>query len=788
MNSIPASGPKDAKIAIVGEAPGLEEVRQRKPFVGASGQKLDEILHSAQLSRTSVYATYVIKRSQPRNDLSHLLKITRGRPVVSDDFLLACADLKAELEALDLNVVVAMGTAALYALTGKTSIIDWRGSTIESTLVPGLKVVPTIHPSSALKKYLYTHHIVHDMLKVKRESEYPDIRNPEYDLLLRPSFKEAIDYLERCMHVKEVAVDIEVVSQEIECLAFAPTPRDSCCIVLYDSAPVYTLEEEAQLWCKMGELLESPDVVKIFQNGVFDCTFIYERYGIMTVNIQDTMIAQGLITPDMPKSLAFITSIYTDFPYYKGEGKEWYKNPAGTPTGFWRYNCLDTLTCFDAFVPLMVDIERMGLIDTYNSHLALIPILIKMQERGIKMDKVKMEKESIRCGARIEELTKELHKIVGFDLNPRSPKQLQNYFYVNKGIRPYVKDKRPTTDEKAMIKIAAKGHKEASIILEIRKLGKLKGTYLEVNLDNNRLKCSYNPIGTTTGRLSSSKNIFGMGTNLQNQPYEMKAMMFVDDGYIGYNADLAGADSRFVAYCGPVPIMRDAYDRNIDLHSLTASLIFNIPYDKISREEGSSNIGNGLQSQRYWGKKMNHSSNYGIGKNELAYRLEITPREAGLLLAAYHAQYPEVRSSFQGQVVQMLRNGRKVTNVFGRSRLFLDRWGEKLFQTAYGFFPQSSVSDIINRWGLAPLSKYPEVQILNQIHDSIVFQIHKDVPLERHAEILTFLYKSLGQTVTWKAAEFNIPTDIDMMRSSFTDTVTLKFPFTASSLEEALNR
>lgn len=788
MNTVPPVGPANAKIVIVGEAPGAEEDRLRKPFVGASGQKLDEMLHSAQLARSSIYITNVIKQRPPRNDISKYISFGRGKPKISDEFLLACDALKTELETVKPNVVCAMGNTALFALTGEESITDWRGSIVESTLVPGLKVIPTIHPAAALRQYLYIHQITHDLLKVKRESEYPEIRKPPFTAKLKPSFDEAMAYLDLCKAAKMVAVDIEVVSQEIECLAFALSPSDSCCIVLYDQVPVYSLEEEAQLWCRIGELLEDQSVVKLFQNGVFDCTFIFERFGIRTRNIQDTMIAQGLVTPDMPKSLAFITSIYTDFSFYKGEGKEWYKNPAGSPEGFWRYNCLDTLTCYAAFYPLMQDIDRMGLRDTYNSHVALIPILMDMQARGIRMDKDKMATESIRCKERIEELTKALKEAVGFDLNPKSPKQLQNYFYVQKGIKPYVKDGSPTTDEKAMIKIAAKGHIEAQIVLEIRKLAKLNGTYLEVDLDGDRLKCSYNPIGTSTGRLSSSKNIFGKGTNLQNQPYEMKAMMFVDAGYIGYNMDLSGADSRFVAFCGPVPLMKEAYEKGIDLHSLTASLLFGIPIDAVSREKGSSDIGNGMYSQRDWGKKMNHSSNYGIGKRELSYRLEITEKEAGILLAAYHAQYPEVRSNFQNQIVQMLRNGRRVFNPFGRSRLFLDRWGETLFQDAYAFFPQSGVADIINRRGLVVLCEFVEVEILNQVHDSIVFQIPACIPLERHAAILNALRTSLEQPIQWKATSFVVPADFEMIRSSFVDTVKLVGPFSAESLEAALNR
>ncbi len=787
MQIVPPSGPKDAKIAIVGEAPGAEEDRKGKPFVGRSGEKLEECLHMAQIQRTSVYLTNVVKERPPSNDISKFISFTRSGAKTTEKYELYVESLKKELEELKPNVVVALGAVPLYALTGERSIGNWRGSIIESTLIPGLKVIPTYHPAAALRNYTFSYQIVHDFLKVKRESGSPEICLPNPNMQLRPKLDEAITYLRKCKENGICAVDIEVVSQEIECLAFAVSDMDSCCIVLYDNNPVFTLEEEDRLWEEIAILLGDPDVVKIFQNAVFDTTFIYERYGIKTENIEDTMVAQGLVTPDFPKSLAFIGSIYTDYPFYKEEGKEWYKNPAGSAEGFWRYNCLDTLVTFGAFEPLMHDIERLGLLETYRSHIAIIPPIIEMQERGIKVDQAGMEAASKQCGEDIVRLTKELHELTGMELNPNSPKQLQNYFYVNKGIRPYVKDGRPTTDEKAMIKIASKGYPEARMILDIRQLKKLKSTYLDVGLDNGRIKCSYNPIGTKTGRLSSSKNIFGVGTNMQNQPREMKAFMHVDDGYIGYNVDLAGAENRNVAYCGPVPIMRSAFDKGLDVHRLTASLIFGIPYEEVSDEPGSSDLGNGAKSQRYWGKMMNHSSNYGIGKRGLALSLEIAEKEAGLLLEAYHSQYPEVRMNYQEQIKTMLRNGRRVLNPFGRVRIFHDRWGEGLFMDAYAHFSQSTVADIINRWGLPCVQRFPQVELLNQVHDSIVFQIHKDKDLEFHAAFLNTLRESLERSINWKSVTYKIPTDFEMIRSSFADTIKLHPPFKASDLEAALD-
>ena len=133
----------------------------------------------------------------------------------------------------------------------------------------------------------------------------------------------------------------------------------------------------------------------------------------------------------------------------------------------------------------------------------------------------------------------------------------------------------------------------------------------------------------------------------------------------------------------------------------------------------------------------------------------------------------------------MLRNGRRVLNPMGRTRIFLDRWGETLFQDAYAFFSQSAVADVINRWGLPILDAASEAQLLNQVHDSLVFQIPLSVPFTRHAEILNNLRLSLEQSITWRAATYHIPVDIQMIRSHFADTQNLGRVITARDLEGA---
>jgi uracil-DNA glycosylase family 4 len=771
---VPACGPKDAKIVFVGEAPGETEERERIPFVGSSGKLLTSLMQTVGISRTNCYITNVIKERPPGNDVSVFIDLKSGNETPA--YIRYEAELKEELLALKPNVVVAVGGVALHALCRRKGITNWRGSIIESTLIPGLKVIPIIHPASALRNYIFQHYVVNDLLRVRDESQTPDLPKLTYNIHIGRTVSEITKYLERCVAAGMVGFDIEVIDGELDCLAIAISATEAMCIpFMQGSNEFWSIEDEVTVLQLVGSLLENVAVAKVMQYANFDSYFMFEHYGITTKNIEDTMIAQAILTPDFDKGLDFITSIYTKQPYYKQEGKQWLRNQLGTQEVFWNYNALDSLMCMDAFPKQLKDLESLGCKQTYLNQRKLIEPLMYMQAHGIMFDREAIAKESERVAIEIEELKKILTQKVGRDINANSPKQLSAYFYDELQLKPYTKKGgQRTTDETAMRRIARKNIPEATIIVKIRKAVKMRGTYLEAKTDpDGRMRSSYNPVGANTGRLSSSKTIHGTGTNLQNQPHEMDKFMLVDPGMVAYNLDLSGADSRVVAYCGPVPALADAYDRNVDVHRLTASALFNVPFSQVSREKGSApQFGDGTESQRYWGKKTNHSCNYGIGPNTLADNLDCTVKEAKFFIQTYFSLYPEVRSCYQEQIRQCLQRDRVVTNPFGRKRMFMDRWGEQLFCAAYGWFGQSTVADITNQWGINYIYNDPQfehVELVNQVHDSLIIQIPLSQPWTYHAACISKLMKSLAQKVTWKSREFSIPAEVKMSSMRYSD-------------------
>ncbi len=351
-----------------------------------------------------------------------------------------------------------------------------------------------------------------------------------------------------------VAFDIEVSNDEVSCISFSTQADEAISIPFTKGyAEYFRLDQEASLWKQIADILEDENVLKLGQNVIFDSTFLHRKFGIRTRPCADTMIASAILFPEFPKGLDFITSIYTRHPYYKDEGKHRIKYGGGSDRDFWIYNAKDSVTLMEAFPKIYKDLERQGNAETYTRQAALIEVLMYCSEHGIRMDNKGLREESDRVGNEIKQLTDELTVLCGFPINPNSPKQLKDYFYITKGMKPYKdrKTKRISVNEETLKRISRKGHKEAKILLKLRGLTKLKGTYLDVKLDiDGRMRCSYNPVGTKSGRLSSGKTIFGTGTNLQNQPPIMKRFMLADEGYVLYNIDLSQAENRVVAYLG----------------------------------------------------------------------------------------------------------------------------------------------------------------------------------------------------------------------------------------------
>jgi len=318
------------KIAIVGEAWGEHEERERMPFVGPAGWQLNTLLKEAGIVRHECFLTNCFNlRPKPTNKIDNLCasrkEVRHALPPLSsgkyirDEFLPELDRLYRELNEVNPNVIICLGGTAAWAILRDGRISKLRGAVASSPILEGRKVLPTFHPSYILQGNYESRYVtILDLQKARRESEYPEIRRPRRTIYTAPSLNELEWFLDT--HIRpasRLAVDIETRADRITCIGFAPGPQIALVVPFEDlrQGGNYwpTIEAELSAWRWVRRVLDMASPTKIFQNGIFDMTRLWKTYGIPVRNAEhDTMLLHHALMPESPKGLDYLGSIYTD--------------------------------------------------------------------------------------------------------------------------------------------------------------------------------------------------------------------------------------------------------------------------------------------------------------------------------------------------------------------------------------------------------------------------------------------------------------------------------------------
>lgn len=316
-------------IMIIGEAWGETEERERSHFVGPSGYELTRMLSEAGINRSSCYLTNVFHLHPRGNAIESLCgprteslpgypAIVKGK-FLRREFLPELERLQQEIMDVNPNIIICMGNTALWALLGTTGISNRRGSIVSSTyLVEGFKVLPTYHPAAVLRDWSLRPVTILDLHKARRESAFPEVIRPSRQIYIEPSLIDIAEFYDQ--HIPEcriLSVDIETVGDQITCIGFAPSSTISLVVPFTDfrrASGSYwpNRSDELCAWGLVRRFLEAP-CGKVFQNGLYDISFLWRSYGLRVVNPQeDTMLLHHALQPESPKGLAFLGSVYTN--------------------------------------------------------------------------------------------------------------------------------------------------------------------------------------------------------------------------------------------------------------------------------------------------------------------------------------------------------------------------------------------------------------------------------------------------------------------------------------------
>src|SRR3972149_4334305 len=748
---VEAEGPITAKIMIIGEAPGEEEVRLGRPFIGASGQLLDYQLASVGINRIDCYITNVVKVRPPANKLDRLGELGLQ---VRDYY----PELYNEINSIRPNVIIALGNTPLEALTGLTSVTKYRGSILEGLpAIAGTKVIPSLHPAACLRTYTWTHILKFDLRRALAQSSFSTINRVNRTYIINPSFDAVIEELDRLVFSEYLSVDLETYMRSglIRTIGLGDSATKAFCIpILNKMTPVWTEPEEKEIWFRLYLLLTNPTIKIIAQNAQFELTQLRPfTEGKMHIWM-DTLRSHAIAYPEFPHSLAFLNSIYTDLPFYKDDGKISDEGSSSFDT-LQIYNCKDVCVTYEIAMKLEDELKESGVWEFYHKQdIPLMHTLHRMQMHGVLIDQQKLADNKVRITDKIVALDKLFLDSVGYPVNPKSHKQMTTFLYdKEKGLGLPKKFKHGTSNltanEEALTDLYQKtGRAEVKLLLETRQLRTLKETFLEMKLSpDGRIRTSYGV--TETGRLSSSADVFDVGANLQNIPKRkgewIREMFIPDPGKIWVKADLKQADARVVAWLADDIVLKRLFNSGQDIHKQVAALMFNKPTAEIIKEE------------RELAKRAVHSTNYGIGPVTFAKNAGITKQKAEICISDYMRTFPNVRSVFQANVEIALRQNRTLITPFGRKRGFFDRYSDTLLREAYAYVPQSFVADYINLALPGLEAELPEgANILVQIHDEVGLQCFpKDLGL-----IIKLLKKHIERPVFVYTDYLTIPLDI----------------------------
>jgi DNA polymerase len=316
-----------AKLALVGEAWGEHEERQRMPFVGPAGYHLNRMLEAAGIHRADCHLTNVFNlRPRPSNDIQNLCqkeKIPGTRPLkpgwyVRPEYLPEVDRLHRELRTLKPNLAVLLGGTASWALLGSSAISGIRGTVCASDIVLGLKCLPTYHPAAVLREWSLRPVTVLDLTKARREAAFPEIRRPPRTIYVEPTLSDLEWYHDNFLApAQRITFDIETRGQQITCIGFAPDHQSAIVVPFTDDRAATgsywpSAHDEQRAWDYVRDVLGS-DQPKVAQNGLYDINFLWRSYGIAVKNFEeDTMLLHHALQPESEKGLGFLGSIYTD--------------------------------------------------------------------------------------------------------------------------------------------------------------------------------------------------------------------------------------------------------------------------------------------------------------------------------------------------------------------------------------------------------------------------------------------------------------------------------------------
>tara|TARA_B100000989_G_scaffold10070_1_gene6795 strand:+ start:35 stop:2809 length:2775 start_codon:yes stop_codon:yes gene_type:complete len=605
---------------------------------------------------------------------------------------------------------------------------------------------------------------------VKTEEKLKAIDKKKYYLI--SDLREIDSWIREAEEVGEVAVDTETSSldphqADLVGISLSSKIGKACYIpVGHDTKKNINKDQTLK---KLKPLLEDPSIKKIGQNIKFDFIVLF-KHGIKITSMEDTMLMSYVLDSGKNRhNMDTLSEIHLNhkpiaFKDLVGTGKKEINFSSVEIEKAKDYAAEDadiTFRLYKKFNKSLKDEKMINIYETFEK--PMIKILADMEIEGIKIDYKFLKILSSKFGKKIEKIQTEVFKISKKEFNIASPKQLGEILYNYLKITDLKKTKKGSfaTSASVLEDLAFKGHKFPQLVLDWRQISKLKNTYSDslpehINSITKRIHTSFLLAATTTGRLASSD------PNLQNIPIksedgkDIRKAFIAEKGLSLVSADYNQIEMRILADLADVKELKKAFRNNEDIHSLTASQIFEVDINKINED------------QRRKAKAINFGIIYGISQYGLAKQINVSNHEAENFLSSYFAKFPEIKT-YMNKTIKFCRKSGYVNNIFGRKSHFTKindkNYNIRNFQerAAINAPIQGSASEIM-RLAMIRLDKRlneqknKKTKMLLQIHDELIFETPKE-DIKRISKIIT---DEMSSVVNSDQHSFSIPLSVDL--------------------------
>ena len=490
---------------------------------------------------------------------------------------------------------------------------------------------------------------------------------------------------------------------------------------------------------------ENDEIAKISNDLKFDIKVLNRKKITILGDIFDIKLAHYLINPDISHDLINLSNNYLNVSVNKKfeELKDY------------EVSCLT----YKLKNLLKSDLEKFNQIKLYNEiEIPLLKTLAKMEIEGINLDVKFLKKLSERTTNELEDITKEIYELAGEEFNISSPKQLGEVLFDKMKITNKPKKTKTgqySTSEEVLNELSSKSDL-VKLVLKFRSISKLLNTYInslpkQLDKYTNRIHTEYVQTVASTGRLSS------INPNLQNIPIRTNRGREVRKAFIARNkdyflmaADYSQIELRIIASLSNEENMINAFKKNEDIHASTASAVFNVPINQVSKEQRSN------------AKVVNFGIIYGVSAFGLSNQTNLNRTESKELIEKYFEKYPKLKQYINNQI-SFARNNGYVETVLGRRRYLKDINSQNSVvrgaaeRNAINAPVQGSAADIIKIAMINIQKKLSKgnykSKMLLQIHDELVFDVFKP-ELNKMIE--------LTKNEMEKAFEINVPLTVDL--------------------------